>query len=68
MDNIFFILSKLAWSLLSPSNLLVLLMCLAAILLLINRIRLAKWILLPTAMLSLAILSYPLGDMLINPL
>ena len=68
MDNIFFILSKLAWGLLSPSNLLVLLMCLAAILLLINRIRLAKWILLPTAILSLAILSYPLGDMLINPL
>lgn len=68
MDNLFFILSKLAWGLLSPTNLIVLLFTLATILLFLNRAKAAKRILLPTALLSLSVLLYPLGDMLIYPL
>ena len=68
MDDFFFILSKLAWGLLSPINLIILLSALATILLLFNRIKAAKYILLPTAFFSISLMLYPLGDLLIYPL
>lgn len=68
MDNLFFILSKLAWGLLSPTNLIVLLFTLATILLFSNRTKTAKWILFPTAIFSISLLLYPIGDLLIYPL
>lgn len=68
MDNLFFVLSKLAWGLLSPINLIIIVMPLAAVLLLFNRIRAAKWLLFPTAFVSLIVLAYPVGDYLMQPL
>jgi uncharacterized SAM-binding protein YcdF (DUF218 family) len=68
MENAFFILSKLVWGVLSPSNLIVWLMSLSALMLLLNRIQLAKWILIPTAILSLTLLIYPVSDAVIHPL
>ncbi|NOQ93318.1 MAG: YdcF family protein [Methylophaga sp.] len=68
MDNLFFILSKLAWGLLSPTNLFVLLMALATLQLMRNKISAAKKILLPTAFVSLVLLAYPVSDYLMHPL
>ncbi len=68
MEDLFFILSKLAWGLLSPSNLIILLFSLATILVLFNRVKAAKYVLLPTALFSISLLLYPLGDLLIYPL
>lgn len=42
MDDLFFILSKVAWGLLSPTNLIVLLMSLGTVPLLRNKISAAK--------------------------
>jgi len=68
MDNLFFIVSKLTWGLLSPTNLIVLLMALGTIQLLRNKISAAKKILLPTVIVSLILLGYPAGDYLMHPL
>lgn len=68
MDSLFFILSKLAWVLISPTNLIVFLMALVAVMLLMNKINIAKWILLPTVMACLILLAYPVSDYLIRPL
>jgi uncharacterized SAM-binding protein YcdF (DUF218 family) len=68
MDNLFFVLSKLAWGLLSPINLIILVISLATLLLLFNRISTAKWLLFPTVVVSLVVLAYPVGDYLMYPL
>ncbi|PHS67839.1 MAG: hypothetical protein COB23_09975 [Methylophaga sp.] len=68
MDNAFFVLSKLAWGLLSPTNLMVLLVALATFQLFRNNINAAKKILFPTAIISLILLSYPIGDYVMHPL
>lgn len=68
MDNLFFILSKLAWGVLSPTNLMILLVALSALQLLQNKISSAKKILFPTILLSLVLLAYPIGDYLMHPL
>jgi len=68
MDSAFFILSKIAWGLLSPTSLIIWIMVLATGLLMLGKVQLAKWLLVPTSLISAAILSYPLGDMLIFPL
>jgi uncharacterized SAM-binding protein YcdF (DUF218 family) len=68
MDNLFFVLSKLAWALLSPSNLLLILFALGTLFLLFNRARIAKWILVPTSVVALSIMSYPMADWLMTPL
>jgi uncharacterized SAM-binding protein YcdF (DUF218 family) len=68
MDNLFFILSKLAWGVLSPTNLIVLLMALATIQLLRNKINAAKKILIPTVLVYAFLLAYPVGDYLMYPL
>lgn len=68
MDNFFFIVSKLAWGLLSPTNLMVVLMTLATIQLFRNKVSAAKKILLATVSVCLILLAYPVGDYLIHPL
>jgi len=68
MAELFFIVSKLAWGVLSPSNLIILLLLLGTLLLIKGAISAAKWVLLPTALLSLFIMIYPVGDSLIYPL
>ncbi|HDY85100.1 hypothetical protein LCGC14_0524010 [marine sediment metagenome] len=68
MDDIFFVVSKLAWALLSPSNLIIILMTLATIMLLVNKVSVAKWIFIPLMMVSWFVMAYPLTDSLISPL
>jgi len=68
VDELFFLVSKLAWGLLSPSHIIVFLLVLSALLLLMNKIRQAKFILLPTVLISVLVLLYPVGDLLISPL
>lgn len=68
MDSIFFVVSKVAWVLLSPGNLIVLGFLFGLLLLLINWKRLAITLLTLTSAFSLAILIYPVGDYLISPL
>lgn len=68
MDDLFFILSKLAWGLLSPTSLMVLSMSLATVLLMFNKITAAKLILFPTVFISLTLLIYPVSDYLMYPL
>ncbi|BBP46695.1 hypothetical protein THMIRHAS_20680 [Thiosulfatimonas sediminis] len=68
MDNSFFVLSKLAWALLSPSNLILILFAVGTLFLLFNRTHIAKWLLLPTSVIALSIMSYPTADWLMQPL
>lgn len=68
MDDIFFIISKLAWGLLSPSNLFIVLLIIAVLALLKGFDRLAKVILMPTVFLATSLMVYPWGEWLIYPL
>jgi uncharacterized SAM-binding protein YcdF (DUF218 family) len=68
MDNLFFVLSKLSWAVLSPSNFLILVFILGTLLVLFKSYKLAKWILIPNALLAGLVLAYPVGDGLIEPL
>ncbi len=68
MDSIFFTLSKFTWALLSPSNLIIFALGLGTVFLLFKHHSLAKWFLVPTAILSLTVMLYPVGDYLIEPL
>ena len=68
MDNLFFWVSKLAWGLLSPINLIIGLISLATILLWFNKQRLAKLLLTFCLLINLPLLFYPVSDSLIYPL
>ena len=68
MDDHFYTVSKLAWAVLSPSNFLILLVSIGTFLLIINRNRLAKWLLVPSAAMLMLIMIYPVGDWVIAPL
>lgn len=68
MNDLFFILSKLAWAFLSPANLLVFALLLGTFLLFRNRIRAAKKVLGTTAVLGFALMAFPLSDYLMQPL
>lgn len=68
MDSVFFYVSKFAWALLSPINLMVILVCFATLLLLLNYQRLAKVILVLLLFVNVPVLIYPVGDLLIYPL
>jgi uncharacterized SAM-binding protein YcdF (DUF218 family) len=68
MDNLFFWMSKLAWGLLSPINLIIGLISLATILLWFNKQRLAKLLLTFCLIINLPLLFYPVSDSLIYPL
>jgi len=68
MDSLFFIFSKLSWVILSPGNLILFLFILGTFTVVFKWLRLAKWILIPNALLAGLVLAYPVGDWLIEPL
>lgn len=68
MDNLFFIISKLVWGLLSPISLIIWITSLATVLLWLNKISTAKWLFLAILMINLSLLVYPVSDYLMFPL
>lgn len=68
MDNLFFIFSKLAWALMSPSKLLVISFTIASIALLMGWQVFAKRLLILSSTLAFGVLAYPVGECLIEPL
>ena len=67
-DSLFFLFSKLAWALLSPTNLIIIALILGVVFLLTHQVSVAKKILIPTALFSFAMMIYPIGDYLMRPL
>ena len=67
-DSLFFLFSKLAWALLSPTNLIIIALLLGVIFLLIHQVSTAKKFLIPTALFSFTMMIYPIGDYLMEPL
>lgn len=68
MDELFFVISKLAWGILSPSNLLVILLLIAALLLIANKTTAVKKILIPVVLASVVFMAYPVSDYAMYPL
>lgn len=68
MDNLFFLVSKIAWALLSPSNLIIFAFFLGTLLLVFKRYTGAKWFLIPSALFAMTIMVYPVSDFLMKPL
>lgn len=68
MDEVFFVVSKLGWAIASPGNLIVLLMTFATIMLLLNKVTIAKWILIPLTIANFLLMVYPFSDSLLSPL
>lgn len=68
MDELFFIVSKLAWSVLSPSALFVWLTLLALVLLYRGYLQAAKILLLSMTFIGFTVMAYPLGDILLEKL
>ncbi len=67
-DNLFFFISKVAWALLSPSNLLIFLFILGTVFVILGRRSAALKMLIPTSVVALMISIYPVSDWLIEPL
>jgi uncharacterized SAM-binding protein YcdF (DUF218 family) len=68
MDELFFILSKLAWGVLSPTNMIILMMALGTLFLMKGAVSAAKKILVSTVVVTLLLTGYPLGDSVMFPL
>lgn len=68
MDEVFFVASKLGWAIASPGNLIVLLMTFATMMLLLNKVTIAKWILVPLMIINCFLMAYPISDSLLLPL
>ncbi|WP_024851816.1 YdcF family protein [Hydrogenovibrio kuenenii] len=68
MDQVFFVLSKLAWALLSPSNLILFAFILGTLMLVAGFNAFAKRLLIITSIIAFIIMGYPVGDYLIRPL
>ena len=68
MDELFFILSKLAWGVLSPTNMIILMMALGTLFLMKGAVSAAKKILVSTVVVTLLLTVYPLGDSVMFPL
>ncbi len=68
MDELFFIVSKLVWSVLSPSALFIWLTLLALVLLYRGYLQAAKSLLLFMTLIGFAVMAYPLGDVLLEKL
>ena len=68
MNESFFVISKLAWGILSPSNLIVIFLAIATVLVVNNKILAAKWILIPLSLATVLLLAYPVSDYLMHPL
>lgn len=62
MTDAFFILSKVVWSLLNPISIALLLLLLCVVLLWLNKVVLARWLLTTLAVLGLLTWIYPVGD------
>ena len=67
-DDLFFLLSKIAWAFLSPGNLIIFALSLGGLLLAFNKVRAAKKILIPSALVSFIVMAYPVSDYLMAPL
>ncbi len=68
MADVFFIASKLAWGILSPSNLMIIALLIATLCLLKGAVTAAKYILFPTVFLAASLMIYPWGEWVIYPL
>lgn len=68
MDELFFIVSKLAWSVISPSALFVWLALLSVVLLHCGYLRAAKSLLLTLVLTAMVVMVYPVGDVLLEKL
>jgi uncharacterized SAM-binding protein YcdF (DUF218 family) len=68
MDEVFFVVSKVGWAIASPANLVILLMTFATIMLLLNKVTVAKWILIPLTIANFFLMAYPFSDSLLSPL
>ncbi len=68
MDSVFFWLSKLSWLVISPFNLIFLLLIVAWGLLIKNKIRAAKWLLSGIMIVLVIVAVFPIGDWLLYPL
>lgn len=68
MDNLFFVLSKIVWGLVSPTSLLVWCLLLVTLLLWLNYVKAARRLLTLLSLLAFAVLAYPVSDWLMQPL
>ena len=68
LDDLFFLLSKISWAFLSPGNLIIFALLIGALLLLFNKVRAAKKIIVPSAIISFIVMAYPVSDYLMQPL
>lgn len=68
MNELFFIVSKLAWSVLSPSALFVWLTLLVLIFLYRGYLQAAKTVLLTMVLIGFTVMAYPIGDILLEKL
>lgn len=68
MDQLFFVFSKVAWAVLSPTMLLSLLVIIGTLFLLAGYRLWALRVLLPTSLIYLGLMLMPVGDWLIQPL
>lgn len=68
MDNLFFVVSKIVWGLLSPTSLAVWLLLLATVLLWLNYLKAARKLLTLISLTALLMLVYPVSDWLMQPL
>ncbi len=68
MDSVFFIISKVAWALLSPTNVLMSLVIIATICLFMNKIWCAKLLLGFVAIVGATLIVYPVSDWVMSPL
>lgn len=67
-DDLFFLLSKIGWDFLSPGNLIIFALSFGALLLTFDKVRAAKKILIPSALVSFIVMAYPVSDYLMAPL
>lgn len=68
MSELFFIVSKIVWSVLSPSALFVWLTLLALVLLYRGYLQAAKTLLLTMTLIAFTVMAYPVGDILLEKL
>lgn len=68
MDTTFFILSKLFWIVISPTNLLVILFILGTLFFIFKAYNAARLSLIPATFLAGLLMVYPIGDYIIQPL
>jgi len=68
VENLFFVISKLAWALISPDSLIVILVLVAWLALVLGWQKISRWLLSAAALMILIIAFLPVGEWLILPL